>query len=373
MNRPDSSLMPINPHEPRHITDWQLWNMVDAYKDRGEMQYAIKPLFALPSLNIVYGYSGCLKSLLVTDAAMCVAADMRWLPSIDGGTGFPVKPGPVVWVDQDNGAWRTHEHVGALGRSRRVSEDAPVHYVSLPVPLLQASDDRLVDELIELVRPIGPLMIAFDNLGTISGGLDENSSSMIRVMSNLRRLAEATSSAVLVIHHERKGDKTKWSSRAGNALRGHSSIEASLDLALRVERKGKRPVVKVSSTKERGPLIDDFGAVFQYEHKPGTEDLFTARFYGCEPEADAKEQEILLAIDEVLRTGKIMGIVAFTGAVHERLDRIGEPKIRTVLDRERAAGRIVIDEKEGSPHLQRILPGEGRAWSVSDSTNDLAP
>jgi RecA-family ATPase len=71
-----------------------------------------------------------------------------------------------------------------------------------------------------------------DNLGTASGGADENSAQMIGVMAGLRQIAEEGELAVLVIHHKSKGDGV----RADDSLRGHSSIESAVDLALVVER-----------------------------------------------------------------------------------------------------------------------------------------
>lgn len=346
----------------RRIADWKFWRIADAYEECGELQYAIKPLFALPSLNIIYGFSGSLKSLLLADAAICIAGNHDWLPSEDGKAGFAVRYGPAVWIDQDNGGWRTHEHFGALGRSYSVPEDAPLHYISMPNPPLNISAAEMVDELIELVSPIAPLMIGIDNLGTVSGGVDENSSQMINTMANLRRLAEQTGAAVVIIHHERKGDTTNQRSRAGNALRGHTSIEAALDLALRVERQAKRDVVKVVSTKERGPKVADFGAVFKFDHRPNTEDLYTARFYGCDPEASPKEHETLLAIRKLLAQGDVMGKTGFINAVHTSLSSssrspIGKELIKKVFDREVETGRIVLDVQEDSSHTQLVRPG----------------
>ena len=68
--------------------------------------------------------------------------------------------------------------------------------------------------------------------------------------------------------------------RAGDALRGHSSIEASLDLALHVVREPDSSKVTIRSTKTRGVDVPQVQAEFNYSHVPGTHDLEQAWFSG---------------------------------------------------------------------------------------------
>lgn len=118
---------------------------------------------------------------------------------------------------------------------------------------------------------------------------------MIVVMSNLRRLADVTGAAVIVIHHQRKSNGFKG--RAGDTLRGHSCIEAALDLALLVERDEQASDrIKIKSTKTRNVDVMPFNAMFAYEHKPNSYELAEARFFGIEPERDDK----LLALEAAI-------------------------------------------------------------------------
>jgi len=52
---------------------------------------------------------------------------------------------------------------------------------------------------------------------------------MATVMGHFRYLAEQAKVAVILIHHQRKSNGSN--ARLGERLRGHSSIEAALDLA----------------------------------------------------------------------------------------------------------------------------------------------
>ena len=83
---------------------------------------------------------------------------------------------------------------------------------------------------------------------------------------------------MVVIHHPRKGGAN--GGRAGDALRGHSSIEAAVDLALHVMREPNTSEVSVRSTKTRGVDVQPVLARFNYQHAAGTDDLAAAWFDG---------------------------------------------------------------------------------------------
>lgn len=281
---------------------WQVYTLVDAYEPRPPVTYLVQDLFSLPSLNIVYGAPGGLKSMLVLDAALCVASGKPWLQALPGKTVLPLPTiqAPVLWLDFDNGARRTHERVGALGRAHGLEANGLFYYVAMPSPWLDASDQSSVNGLIELARRTLVGMIVVDNLSTVSGGADENSTEMVGVLSNFRRLAEETGTAVVMIHHQRKTKGVK--ARIGESLRGHSSIEAALDLALLVAREPGEPVVKIASTKTRGIDVAPFSAIFTYDHRLGTSELETARFFGVPMLDDRKparaRRAVLEAVDQ---------------------------------------------------------------------------
>jgi hypothetical protein len=112
-------------------------------------------------------------------------------------------------------------------------------------------------------------LVVLDNLTTVKGSADENSAAMGKVMGHFRQLAEASSAAVILIHHQRKvahqGKGGDASVRAGDRLRGHSSIEAAVDLALLVERQPHADTVTLEGTKVRGVGVPPFGAQFSIE------------------------------------------------------------------------------------------------------------
>jgi hypothetical protein len=266
---------------------WQIRTAADALQPHPPMEYLVDQLLPAPCLAIVYGGPGSLKSMILADLAVCVAGGIRWLDALDSdqaqnGATFSTVQAPVLWIDFDNGARRTDIRIGAMLRAHQLDAETPMHYVSMPTPHLDASNDAQINALADLVTLKGYRLIIVDNLGLVTGNTEENSAEMANVMGRLRRLSEQTGAAVILIHHQRKssGGMEANGVRKGETLRGHSSIEASLDLALLVERKEGEDSIAIIPTKVRDFLAHSIiGAHFTYEHAPESRDLWQARFF----------------------------------------------------------------------------------------------
>ena len=322
---------------------WKPFTLVDAYADRPPVEYAAKGLFALPSLNIVYGPPGCLKSFLMADLLICIASGQLWLPPApwqNKTSGIETTTCQTMWLDFDMGEDQTHDRFAALARARELSINTPVLYYSMPNPWLDASNKGSIGRLIIRAKEAGTKLIIIDNLGTISGGMEENSGAMIRVMSLLRQLAEETGAALILIHHQRKAVALR-NARAGEALRGHSSIEAAIDLGLHIERDDK--IVTIKSTKTRRVDVLPFSAYFTFEHKAGTKDLQTAKFFSLEVEDTSSDTAIQHEIESAL-TGCTMNKTELAKTVKEELTTIGINRIRNYIDKAASEGKIKTQE-----------------------------
>lgn len=264
-------------HEPEQpALGWRVFNLTDAYIEREPTRYIVDGILAEGSLNVMYAPPAAMKSMLLADLACAVAGGHKWLPGPSGGIN--VMQRPVLWLDMDNGERRTHERFSALGKGHNLTPDAPLYYVSMPTdPLLHLTDLEAVEHLIYTIRDYQAGLVVMDNLGLIAGEVEENSAKMAEVMSYLRVTAERTGAALVVIHHQRKSSGAVGT-RAGDALRGHSSIEAALDLALHVVREPGENILTVTSTKTRGVDVPTLRARFNYEHRTGTKDLGIAWF-----------------------------------------------------------------------------------------------
>lgn len=288
--------------EPDDLTEkWEVFGLVDAYEEREPWQYIVDGLIPYPSLIAVYGGPGSLKSMMMADLCAAIAGGQQWLPPASGelakpGATFAVEQNPILWIDFDNGKRRTHERMDAVARARGLPVDAPFHYVSMPRPWLDISRPDFTDSLARTINKLKAKFVMIDNLGLVTGDTEENNAEMAQVMANLRYLCEDTESCIGVIHHQRKssgaGDK---GIRKGETLRGHSSIEAALDLAILVERAQGADEVTAMLTKVRGFSEHlAFGARFTYEHRANTHDLALAKFFSLtiDRQEDLERMEI---------------------------------------------------------------------------------
>lgn len=236
----------------------QILSLSDGLEPLPPREYLASPLFPLPSLSLLFGAPGSLKSLLLMDLCVCVASGKPWLGH------FPVKQGSALWLDKDSGKDRLVRRFLALLCGHGL-ERCPVDFLAFPQPTFVAAGPgaaEAVHRLISLTQRRGYVLIVLDNLGSVSGAKDENSPEMVEVMGRLRFITEETGAAVIVIHHKTKSQRE----RPGDMLRGHSSIEGALDLALFLSRKGER-LVYIQATKSRDIMPQPFHALFHFETK----------------------------------------------------------------------------------------------------------
>lgn len=328
------------PEKDPAADSWQPLTMADFYAPREPVKYILGGIFREKSLNIVYGPPGDLKSMLLQDLAVCVSMGKQWLEVAKwqkGGSPIPTVQSPVIWLDQDMGIDEVFTRFAALGKAHKAPPDIPLKVYSFQNPPFDANDPASIAMLATRVNDAK--LIVIDNLGTISGGIEENASGMRLTMSNLRLLAETTGAAVVLIHHQRKSNGA-IGSRAGDALRGHSSIEAALDLALQVDREPYSDQITVKSTKSRSREVAPFTAYFTYT-TDSAGDLAAAQFYSVEPEDNASnyaiEREVMAALEN-----NPMTITALWQAVKTALPDVGRPRILDQIRKLESDHRILM-------------------------------
>ena len=335
-----SEILKLTPGAPPPPDPWTIYTLKDAYKPRPPLTYLVDELLVVPSLSMTYGAPGVMKSMLVADLCVCVAGGLIWLPpeKVGSPSGRRTTKSPVLWCDFDNGKRRTDERFDALAHTRGLADSTPLYYVSMPTPWLDAMDLILVEELKLRIIRMGVKLVVIDNLGTIKGSAEENSGDMVQVMANLRYIAEAASCAVIVLHHQRKSNGTIG--RAGETVRGHSSIEAALDLALLVERDEHKEDIRVRSTKTRDVDVFPFGALFHYTHRTGTKELEKAEFRGVEVEDETSDGAIKGAVIDVLAVDAPLCLKDLVAKIKARFPNLGVHKVRRILAEQVTLGLV---------------------------------
>lgn len=261
------------------VDQWQTITLADVFEPQTKRASLVAGLIKQATLSIWFGAPGTSKSLLIADLCVACMTGTRWLGAFD------VMQCRTAWLDLDNGADETRQRFSAFLRSHGITSEAdakkksviaPVIW-SLPLPRPNGADTALMLELSEWLRKEKISVLVIDNLGRIAAGIDEKDGAIDQVMAHLRYIAESTGVAVIVIHHAVKNASDR--ARKGDALRGHSSIEASVDLAMMVTREAGSNVARVECVKSRRMEPKPFFAAFEYAHVPGTDDeLQTAKF-----------------------------------------------------------------------------------------------
>ncbi len=258
-----------------------IYFMHNVSEPRPDLIYLVDKVIPEKSVNIFYGYPGSLKSMFVLDMAMAIATGSNFLPSMPNSQptnrGKKVIESPVLWLDYDNGIDVTFERIDAVRKTYGGDNGTP--FFTMSMPDWKGNNPQSIRNMIQVISsfPLKPKVIVIDTLLRFSGVKDENSSEMDTVMKSLRMISEQLGAAVIVISHS---NKTNNSGRAGNALRGHSSIEGGVDSLFLVKRDGNSDLITVEHQKARRKPLDPFCARFTYSLKPNNNDVLdVTRFY----------------------------------------------------------------------------------------------
>lgn len=336
---------------PKAVFDGSKWDnqfhtTKDALEERPPTEYVIEDVLPRASFNIFYGAPGSYKTNLVMDMCICSTFGSKWLQG-DGFNGFASRKSCILWIDADCGIGLLHERFGAVlrghGKNKIHQLSAQLNYSSFLDPPFAANDDAAVSEVIKRAKLLEASIIVFDNLGNISGGMDENSSQMIAVVARLRFIAEKTQAAVIAIHHVAKNSDVERKSS-----RGHGSIDASADNAFYIQAEDN--IVTIKQTKARRHRLPEFGALFEYEQKGQSKDLKMMKFTGVEPALPpyyTKAQQIISTYFKKNKTANQITLIKLLGD-----NKISLHRARTVIHTFTRCNLLRI--KSGLAHNQML-------------------
>jgi len=196
-----------------------------------EQRWLIEGLWAEQAVGIVGGEPKCCKSFLALDLAVAVASGTDCLRRFR-----PATSGPVLLFSGEDPLDVVRRRLEGIARAAKIAfAGLDVHVITAPSLRLDLAADqqRLVDT-VEATRPKLLVLDPFVRLHRI----DENVAAEVApVLGYLRGLQRRFHTAVLLVHHARKG---AGHLRAGQALRGSSELHAWGDSNLYLKRQGER-------------------------------------------------------------------------------------------------------------------------------------
>ena len=195
-----------------------------------EQSWLIQQLWTDQAVGIIGGEPKCCKSFLALDMAVSVTAGKLCL-----GKFKPSKTGRVLLYAAEDALYMVRQRLEGIANARQVPlQQLDIHVVTAPTVRLDLENDR--ERLAQTVAYLRPTMLVLDPFVRLHR-CDENSSSDVApLLAFLRELQRLWGTAVVVVHHAKKGGSRL---RPGQALRGSSEFHAWGDSNLYLCREGK--------------------------------------------------------------------------------------------------------------------------------------
>lgn len=190
-------------------------------------EWLVSKTLPLKGLGVLFGPSGCGKSFLATDIAMSVATGQEFL-------GKPTRKAGVIYVAAED-ADGVQARILAWLQHNEFPGDEAIIAVVPEAPDLWQSDGAEAETLIDSILAENDVMkekgaacglVIFDTMRDVLPGMNENGSDEMGLAMRLfRKVAQALSALVLIIHHVPKyGD--------GEDPRGSGALIGAADVAL---------------------------------------------------------------------------------------------------------------------------------------------
>lgn len=195
-----------------------------------EQRWLIEGLWSAEAVGIVGGEPKCCKSFLALDMAVAVASATPCLRR------FPVaRAGRVLLFAAEDAHAVVRQRLDGICACCGLNlADLDLQVITAPTIRLDIETDR--DRLEETVRALRPTMLILDPFVRLHK-IDENvSADVAPLLDYLRTLQRRYQTAVVLVHHARKGGAHM---RAGQALRGSSELHAWGDSNLYLRRTGE--------------------------------------------------------------------------------------------------------------------------------------
>jgi len=194
-----------------------------------EQRWLIEGLWGAEAVGIVGGEPKCCKSFLALDMAVAVASATPCLRRF-----HVARPGRVLLFAAEDALSIVRQRLDGICAAVGLSlADLDLQVITAPTLRLDLELDR--NRLDDTVRALHPTLLVLDPFVRLHR-IDENvSADVAPLLDYLRGLQRRYQTAVVLVHHARKGGAHL---RAGQALRGSSELHAWGDSNLYLRRTG---------------------------------------------------------------------------------------------------------------------------------------
>jgi predicted ATP-dependent serine protease len=204
----------------------------DAIEPQPPIDYIIPNLISNSSLNVFYGEGGSKKTYSALSMAVAVANGKDWL-------NFHTKKCPVLIIDEESGDKRLSRRLNETMKGANCDASGQIFYICLEGIKLDKKDN--IESVESAIIDTKAKLVIIDALADVMDG-DENSKKDVQpIMNSLRKIADNTDSAILLIHHSNKS----------GGYRGSTVIKASSDLMIQVSSEPDESIINYKTEKNR--------------------------------------------------------------------------------------------------------------------------
>jgi len=196
---PDGS-KPPEKKRPRYV----IRDAAYALQPKTPVEYIIEPIVRPGTPVLLVGDAGKYKTFIVLSMGVCVAAGKKWL-------NFQTRHSRVLIVDEENGDDIMRDRLGDMLRGELADDTAAIEFVSMARFNLRDPKEAVL--LQALIEKRNARMVIVDALMDLMPGADENTvKDVLPVFMRLRKIADDTGAAIVIIHHSNRGGSYRGSS-----------------------------------------------------------------------------------------------------------------------------------------------------------------
>jgi len=233
---------PANMLNPRYT----LHTSNEFFDPRLPIEWIVDGVIAAGTVSVFFGDAGSKKTWALLDMAVCVLHGKNWI-------NFKTTKKNVLYIDEDMGKSDLDNRGEMVWRGHKAPSTPFMWYTSLESIDLGSKADQIAFE--SLIRNANAGLVIVDIFRNVIPGRDENSSKDLQpVLFALRKIAEKTGAAIVLIHHENKS----------KGYSGSTAIKGSVDLMVQVESKSGSDYVVFRILKSRKTKQFDFNATANF-------------------------------------------------------------------------------------------------------------